>query len=387
MNKRLDRLIAQTMAAGLNAQRFAKVARDWFSPSVPGGTRYAAMRLARTEINNAFHATSITYAQSKPWVSEMEWHLSKSHPGKDRCDVIAAESPYAVTLVPPKPHPQCMCYVTEVTPSEDEWIDRFVAGEFDDYLDGELAKADASLGIKPAAAAKTATGTKVAKQDAKSLPKPVDVPPVEKKTELTGRAALGAVKNGLHKRGSLQPKQRKAFREWESAWFSVINGFLRRTDARDEGSSVDKAILNTVAEMDAAFSGSKLSDPIQTWRGMYRARRLFGNALDHDLTGFKWNELGYSSTTYQEKIANDFMLAQFDDEPDNVKLIVHVDEGVGVVEVSTEFGGKNDGGQAEIALQRGLTWEVIQDRGKHPTKGYRLLEVRVSLPQTRPSTA
>lgn len=147
MNKRLDTLIATTMARGLNAQRFAKVARDWFAPSVPGGTRYAAMRLARTEINNAFHATSIAYAQDKPWVSRMEWHLSKSHPGKDKCDVIAAASPYDVHLIPRKPHPQCMCYVTEVTPDEDEWIDRFIAGEFDDYLDAELAKADSKLGL------------------------------------------------------------------------------------------------------------------------------------------------------------------------------------------------------------------------------------------------
>jgi hypothetical protein len=141
MNKRLDTLIASTLAAGLNAQRFAKVARDWFAPSVPGGTRYAAMRLARTEINNAFHATSIVYARDKPWVSQMEWHLSHSHPRPDKCNELAAASPWDVYAIPRKPHPQCLCYITEVTPSEDEWIDRFVAGEFDTYLDAELAKA------------------------------------------------------------------------------------------------------------------------------------------------------------------------------------------------------------------------------------------------------
>lgn len=149
MNKRLDLLITQTMAGGLNAQKFAKVARDWFAPSVPGGTRYAAMRLARTEINNAFHATSIVYAQDKPWVNEMDWHLSKSHPTPDVCNTVAAASPYAVSEVPRKPHPQCMCYVTEVTPDEDDWIDRYVKGDFDEYMNAEMAKADAALGIKP----------------------------------------------------------------------------------------------------------------------------------------------------------------------------------------------------------------------------------------------
>jgi len=142
MNGRLDRLITQTMAAGLNAKRFAKVARDWFAPSVPGGTRYAAMRLARTEINNAFHATSVSYAADKPWVSQMDWNLSKSHPEPDKCDLYAEQSPWDVHLVPRKPHPQCLCYVTEVSMDEDEWIDRFVAGEFDDYLDAELAKTE-----------------------------------------------------------------------------------------------------------------------------------------------------------------------------------------------------------------------------------------------------
>lgn len=198
MNKRLDRLIAQTMAGGLNASKFAKVARDWFSPSVPGGTRYAAMRLARTEINNAFHATSIVYAQDKPWVSQMEWHLSKSHPKPDACNTVAAASPYDVYAVPRKPHPQCMCYVTEVTPSEDEWIDRFVNGEFNDYLDGELAKADEALGIKPT----TPKAPKTKKQQQKPEPakesesvklpsaaKAVDVPADNSAVELSVRQA------------------------------------------------------------------------------------------------------------------------------------------------------------------------------------------------------
>lgn len=162
MNGRLDKLIAGTMAQGLNAKRFAKIARDWFSPSVPGGTRYAAMRLARTEINNAFHATSIDYAQSKPWVSEMEWVLSKSHTTPDKCNEYAAASPWPVHAIPRKPHPQCMCTVAEVTPDEDDWIDRFVKGEFDDYLDAELAKADG----KSPQATKTATGKPIQEQTA-----------------------------------------------------------------------------------------------------------------------------------------------------------------------------------------------------------------------------
>lgn len=171
MDGRLDRLITQTMATGLNAKRFAKVARDWFSPSTPGGTRYAAMRLARSEINNAFHATTLDYASSKPWVGEMEWHLSHSHPKLDECNPIAAASPYPVAEVPRKPHPQCMCYITEKAVDEDEWIDRFIAGEFDEYLNNELGIAESPVdkGVqsatgKPIQKAKAAPGLKTGSQ-------------------------------------------------------------------------------------------------------------------------------------------------------------------------------------------------------------------------------
>lgn len=447
MNGRLDRLIAQTMASGLNAQRFAKVARDWFAPSVPGGTRYAAYRLARTEINNAFHATSISYAQGKPWVSQMDWNLSKSHPAPDKCDEYAALSPWNVTEVPRKPHPQCMCYVTEVTPDEDEWIDRFVAGEFDDYLDSELAKSEAGVDSAQQSstgpvnvqktAAQMASGTSIARRDNPAYKKDYergwragagrnDLSQADKRgepaayydgfsdrsigepkwtraderdeidrqrqqiekqrkvevPELTGLDAFKATPVGLHKRGTLQPKERKAFRVWESGWFIVINNFLR--EKQGTADRIDSETQATVDQMDSAFSRGILKDPIQTWRGLYKADRLFKDSLNRDLTGFTWKEHGYTSTTYVEKITDDFML---DGEENNVKVIVHVDAGVGAVEVSTDFGNKTDGGQAEIALQRGTRWQVIKDHGKHPTKGYRLIEVRVSPDPTTPTIA
>ena len=197
MNGRLDRLIAQTMASGLNAQRFAKVARDWFAPSVPGGTRYAAYRLARTEINNAFHATSISYAQGKPWVSQMDWNLSKSHPAPDKCDEYAALSPWNVTEVPRKPHPQCMCYVTEVTPDEDDWIDRFVAGEFDDYLDAELAKADA--GVDSAQTSATGAPVNVQRESASQQAKVAPPNPTQQAWNTGIKASLTLTGGGVAK--------------------------------------------------------------------------------------------------------------------------------------------------------------------------------------------
>lgn len=130
----LDRKINSALARGLSAREFAAEARDWISPNTPGGVRYAALRLARTEINNAFHAVSVSNAVDKPWVNSMDWNLSRSHPEPDICNEIADESPYKPEDVPRKPHPHCFCYVTPTVIPEDDFLDRLAAGQYDDYL-------------------------------------------------------------------------------------------------------------------------------------------------------------------------------------------------------------------------------------------------------------
>ncbi len=140
MNGRLGKLINETLASGLNAKEFAKRARDWFNPNTPGGVRYAAMRLARTEINNAFHSMSAQKYADTPWVTEVEWNLSKAHPKPDICNHVAAESPFPSNKVPARPHPQCMCYITPKVIDEDDFVDNFIKGDYDQFLDDELAK-------------------------------------------------------------------------------------------------------------------------------------------------------------------------------------------------------------------------------------------------------
>lgn len=140
MEGRIQNLINSALTRGLSAREFAAEARDWFNPNTPGGTRYASMRLARTELNNAFHAASINQADEKPWISTMKWHLSRSHPKPDVCDAYAhggrdGDGVYLVRDVPRKPHPQCFCYVTPVSPDEDEFLDSLVGGKYDSYLD------------------------------------------------------------------------------------------------------------------------------------------------------------------------------------------------------------------------------------------------------------
>lgn len=142
MEGRIQTKINSALARGLSAREFAAEARDWFDPRTPGGVRYASMRLARTEINNAFHATSVNQAADKPWVTGMKWHLSGSHPKADVCDEMAKEDHanlgvgiYRKEDVPRKPHPHCFCFVTPELTDEDEFLDTLVAGGYDDYLD------------------------------------------------------------------------------------------------------------------------------------------------------------------------------------------------------------------------------------------------------------
>jgi hypothetical protein len=182
----LDRRINSALARGLNAEQFAREVRDLVDPNTPGGVRFAALRLARSEINNAYHAMAIRAAELKPWVTGMEWHTSDSHVRPDECDRLNKEVFSPPENTPRKPHPQCMCYVTQVIgdpeksdeENDDDFLDDLVGGLFDDDIDrltsgqpeGTVAPAKAipapaKKAVKkaaPAKAAKKAPAKKVA---------------------------------------------------------------------------------------------------------------------------------------------------------------------------------------------------------------------------------
>lgn len=122
----------------------AEIARDvarMINPNTPGGVSFAARRLARTEINNAFHTTTVRTARAQPWVEGMKWNLSSSHPRPDPCDDYAhddsddlGEGVFKPNNVPDKPHPQCLCFVTVVVVNEDEFISKYLDGKYDRFL-------------------------------------------------------------------------------------------------------------------------------------------------------------------------------------------------------------------------------------------------------------
>lgn len=125
----VDREINRVLLQGGSWKDLADRVRALINPNTPGGVSYAAKRLGRTELNNAFHAASVAVSQANPYSTGMKWHLSGSHPRTDRCDALAqGHSPgrpagvYDDDEVPSKPHPQCLCFVASVPMDEEDFL-------------------------------------------------------------------------------------------------------------------------------------------------------------------------------------------------------------------------------------------------------------------------
>jgi len=66
-NKWVEQAVNRGIATNKSAREIARSVRHLIDPNVKGGVSYAARRLARTEINNAFHTTTIRAAADQPW--------------------------------------------------------------------------------------------------------------------------------------------------------------------------------------------------------------------------------------------------------------------------------------------------------------------------------
>lgn len=126
----VERTIQSGLIQGLSASELASDVYHLISPRTPGGISYAARRLARTEINNAFHTQQTQKAASNPFVKKVIWKLSGSHPRPDECNEYAAKR-YDPEDVPGKPHPNCLCYMTYDVMSPKEFVSAMEAGKFD----------------------------------------------------------------------------------------------------------------------------------------------------------------------------------------------------------------------------------------------------------------
>jgi hypothetical protein len=119
---RVQDMIKAGIVQGLSAKELARSVRKFIDPATPGGVSYAAMRLARTEINNSFHDEQQELVKGREEVKAVIWNLSSRHPPnpKHLCDQYAEKKRFKPDEVPDKPHPHCLCYMTYdlISPSD-----------------------------------------------------------------------------------------------------------------------------------------------------------------------------------------------------------------------------------------------------------------------------
>lgn len=140
-NGYVDRTINNHLARGSSASTLAKAVADSIRPNVPGGVAYRAKTLARTEINNAYHAQSKVQNQDKPWVLGVDWNLSKSHPRSpgDLCEVYAKQQVFLPDQVPDKPHPNCFCYTTPRLEDLETFHKKVIVGVYNGWAQDNAA--------------------------------------------------------------------------------------------------------------------------------------------------------------------------------------------------------------------------------------------------------
>lgn len=336
--KRIDQMIRSGLVRGLSAQELAAEVYGYISPTVPGGASYAALRLARTEINNAYHQQQIEGGR-RPGVKAIKWNLSGSHKVPDECNRLDGKT-FQPDDVPDKPHPQCLCYLTYEMDDLDDFLAALEAGEFDEQL-----------GVEPPTSQQNRYEERVA-------------------NARTGGQALDAVPAAL---GRLTVQQERVAEGYRTSEFLRMNKLLRTGTSRDDMTDDQ---LETMADVDVLDSAmAPIEHDVVAWRGLFRSRRLFGDALDQDLTGFEWDELAYQSMSVNEGVAAE--IAHRDDEQGLLMRILVPRGNPGVVlSAERQEGESINADQGEILGGRGKRWRVVADYGIHPD-GHRLLDVEI----------
>jgi hypothetical protein len=216
----------------------------------------------------------------------------------------------------------------------------------------------------------------------------------------------------------------RALSEYEGVEYDRTNGYLRRGPLADRLAGqpgvhdldgvrqMDAETAARIADIDQTMAASRLAADVQVERGVGRGQDLFGDAWhegvmnkatkdfdeqdrEHDrwvagerpdLTGLRFRDKGYTSTTADPHVAEQFVASRAkwkqespDSEGEPVVMKIQVPAGTGAVQLGTMAApgaklGRQD--SAEILLERGLTYEVTADHGVDAA-GFRRLDVSV----------
>ena len=129
--RNIEKQVMSAIMRGQSAETLSKDLVQYLkggSVGIGHSILYKTLRLARTEINAAFHETRRLGAISTPVVAGMRWRLSNRHPIWDICNLLAQQDLYHMgkgvhppEQLPPKPHPNCICYTMDQLREPKEW--------------------------------------------------------------------------------------------------------------------------------------------------------------------------------------------------------------------------------------------------------------------------
>lgn len=188
---------------------------------------------------------------------------------------------------------------------------------------------------------------------------------------LTGNAALAAAPLGLvdnkvnavtgkitSKPGpGMTPEEAKALSSYRAAGFVKVNGDLRKNDGQTTSAATEKI----VAPIDAAMSRSQLTSDVSVERGISNGPAMFGDRWQGDLTGTTFVDQGFVSTTTDHTIASEFA-DRIPGVSDGGLSRISVPAGTSAIKLSDQGPFQ----EAELLLDRGLTYEVTSDTGPGP---------------------
>lgn len=279
----VDKAINMALAQGLSASQLAKLVSGMINPNMPGGVSYAAKRLGRTELNNAFHESAKARLASAPWVDAVRWHLSGSHGVHDICNQYAendnegiGEGLWPAGKVPAKPHPQCLCYVSAELPSDKQFVDTLRTGAYDPYVDDVMRQAGYDEAF--IAQSRFSTMAREAKAAKDFAPKPFKM------------------KDVWNTR--ISKSERESLFDYQQTSFVRMNNVLRAGEV-PEGKT-----LRRITDIDNVMSRSRIQDGgVKVYRGIDDAEE-FGIADVQ--VGDTMLDLGFMSTSRSAETAERF---------------------------------------------------------------------------------
>lgn len=118
----------------------SKILMERFKGTLPKDIKYAAFRLARTEITNAFAQSTYSAGGKNPFYKGIEWRLSTAHRSSIQCACPGLVGFHAKGNEPDVPHPNCMCSQIPVLDEMKAATERAIRWVNDPSTDGDMER-------------------------------------------------------------------------------------------------------------------------------------------------------------------------------------------------------------------------------------------------------